>query len=264
MQWPWSKSDAEIYVDEVRNGMDRLVVPIFTPDTALDVGDFGSFEDGRFVRRGNVQDRGIELDIEESPRNPFQFASTGKVKLGPSATVPNPAGGADLVQAKLTFSRSRAVAASFNGGVERSVRDADAFAETLARAWAAKTLKTDRMVVWSVRRATGGTVVISKQSNNEVDVSANSALLGPAVTLGGLSLGVTFGAETSLTWKTSDPTGALVIWVRLFKLDEKRREAVDGFGFEEGDPEFDRHAAEIEPVAVGADELLGQLRQPGY
>src|SRR5436189_2286637 len=99
----FKKPIAHIYVSEVRRRMDPLVVPIFTPDTAIDVGDFGSFEDGRFVRRGNLADRRVALDVTEDHHAGFEFASDGKVSIEPAGTVPNPAGG-QLVQAKLKFS----------------------------------------------------------------------------------------------------------------------------------------------------------------
>jgi hypothetical protein len=166
------KPIARIYVSEVRERMDPDVVPIFTPDTAIDVGDFGSFEEGRFVSKGNLVKRGVELDIIEDNHVGFEFASGGKVSIGPSVTAPNPAGG-QLLQATLKFSKSRAVVAAFQGGVERKVSDADTFAETLAKLWASKELRTDRAVVWLVRRATGGTVVVSEEGDNEVQLIAN-------------------------------------------------------------------------------------------
>lgn len=175
--------------------------------------------------------------------------------------MPNPLGG-DLLQAKPKFSKSKAVVASFQRGVERAVKDADVFAETLAELWASKELRTDRSVVWSVRRATGGTVVVSDEGDNELDVMADSALLGPAgITLGGLSAGVTFGAERKATWKASASGVDLVIWARLLKLDARTAEAVDAFGFEPGAPELRAHIADVKPVGQSTDEVLAQLAE---
>src|SRR5262249_30627860 len=119
VNWPWSKSIARIYVSEIRDDKDKLVGPIFTPDTAIDAGDFGYFEAGRFVRKGNVTDRGLEVDIEETDHAGFDFASSGKVTIGPSAKVPNPVGG-ELLKASLKFSKGHAVVASFPKGKDRS------------------------------------------------------------------------------------------------------------------------------------------------
>jgi hypothetical protein len=257
----FKKPIAQIYVSELRKRMEPLVIPIFTPDTAIDVGDFGSFEDGRFVRKGNLAARGVALDVTENEHAGFEFASDGKVSIGPSVKVPNPAGG-ELVQATLTFSGGRAVVTSFQQGVDRAVDDADAFGETLAALWASKELRTDRAVVWSVRRAKGGTVVVSEEGGNEVKLVADSALLGPAgITLGGLAAGVSFGSERKATWKLSTSTNELVLWARLYRLDPRTAEAVDAFGFEPGSPELAAHVKTIEPVAMSADDVLAQLRE---
>jgi hypothetical protein len=250
------KPVAQIYVTEVRQRMDPLVIPIFSPDTAIDVGDFGSFEDGRFVRYGTLADRGVALEKDENPTNPFEFASSGKVSIGPSIKVPNPLGG-ELVSAKLKFEHSRAVIASFKGGFDRSIRDGDAFQDVLADLWASKRLRTDRAVVWSMRGAPGGTVVVSEDGDNELEVSADSALLGPAgITLGNLSLGVNFGAERHATWKMSEPTGKFVVWARLYKLDPRSQTAINAFRFEPGGSR-----PNVRTVQYSSDELLDQLER---
>jgi hypothetical protein len=255
----FSKPIARIYVKELRTKLDSLVVPIFAPDTSIDVGDFGSFDDGQFVPRGNVTGRGLRLDVEESPVNAFEFASSGKVTIGPSVTVPNPAGG-DLLKTVLSFTKSQAVVASFQGGVERSVSDADAFGESLMEFWYGKKLNKNRAVVWSVRRANGGTVLVSEDGDNKVEVVADSALLGPAgLTLAGLSVGVEFGAERKATWKLSSSKVPLVAWARLFRLSDDYASAVDAFGFSADSPELKAEVAGKRPVAFTADDLLGRL-----
>src|ERR1700730_847309 len=130
----FSKPIARIYISELRSSLDPEIVPVFSPDDALEIGDFCSFEDGRLVSRGNVTDRGLALQVTEAPVNPFEFASNGKVSLSPSVKLPNPAGG-DLLKTTLSFAKARAVVASYQSGVERSVKDADAFAEQLMQLW---------------------------------------------------------------------------------------------------------------------------------
>lgn len=254
----FSKPIAKIYVKELRTRLDSTVVPIFTPDTTIDVGDFGTFEDGQFVSRGNVSRRGVQLDVDESPVNAFEFASRGKVTIGQSVDLPNPAGG-KLLKTQLSFTKSEAVVASFQGGVERRVSDADAFGQTLMELWYGKKLNKDRVVVWSLRRATGGTVIVSEEGDNQTEVMADSALLGPAgLTLAGLSVGVQFGAERKVTWKLSSSDVPLVVWARLFRLDDRHQSAVDAFGFE-SDPQLKAEVAGQRPAAFTADDLLGYL-----
>lgn len=186
--------------------------------------------------------------------NAFQYASSGKVTIAPSVTVPNPAGG-DLLKTKLSSTKSHAVVASFQGGVERRVQNADDFGQTLLKLWYGKKLNKDRVVVWSLRQSDGGTVVVSQDGGNDLEVMANSALLGPAgLTLGGLSVGVEFGTEQKATWKLSSNSVPLVAWARLFKLDDRHQDAVDAFRFE-SEPQLASELAGQRPASFTAEHL---------
>ena len=173
--------------------------------------------------------------------------------------VPNPVGG-NLLKTQLSFTKSQAVVASFQGGVEYRVKDADAFGQTLMELWYGKKLNKDRVVVWSLRRANGGTVIVSEDGDNKVDVMADSALLGPVgLTLAGLSVGVQFGAEQKATWKLSSSDIPLAVWARLYRLDDRHQSAVDAFGFESDNPRLQAEAAGQRPASFTADDLLGYL-----
>jgi hypothetical protein len=249
----FTKSVAEVYVKELRTRLDRQIVPIFTPDTAVEVGDFGSFEDGRFVSHGNVRDRGLQLRVDTKNVSAFDFGSSGKVSFGPTVELPNPVGGT-LLKSTIKFTQSRAVVVSFKEGSESKV-DGDSFADALAKLWASRELREDRAVVWSVRLAQGGTVIVSEAGNNSLEVMADSAVLGPAgLTIPNLSLGVSFGAEQQATWKLSAPNQPLVAWVRLLRLRRSRVE--DAFPFETGAP-IPVTADDIEPY--DADDLVAAL-----
>jgi hypothetical protein len=250
------KPVASIYVREIRTSLDPDIVPVFTPDTAIDVGDFGSFEDGRFVRKGNLADRGIDLGTRERPVNPFNFASAGKVTVGPSVNVPGPTG-QNLLKADINFTRSKAVLASYRDGTERFVPDADTFASQLAQMWRDKELRTDRMVVWSVRKASGGTVVVSEDGGNRVEVLADASLLGPVgITLSSLALGVNFGAERKAIWKMTAGQAEFTVWARLFRVDDDFTGAVDAFGF---DAAKAKQGLEPRSVAFTSADLLSRL-----
>jgi hypothetical protein len=250
----FKKPLAAIYVRELHGRLDPLVVPIFTPDTPMEVGTHGFFEDGRFVPTGNVRDHGVAFDVVTSDVAAFDFSSAGKVKIGPSTTIPNPAGG-DLVKCTISFTGSRAVIASFKDGTESTVAKRDDFSERLARAWAANDLTRDRLVVWSMRLMRGGTVIVSRDGDNSLDVTADAALLAAAgITIPNLSIGVTFGVARHETWTLSDPDQPLVAWVRLLRLRGDR--VLDEFGFESGgEPEVG--AEDLEEFSP--DELLADL-----
>jgi hypothetical protein len=253
----FSKPIAHVYIKELRARLDSLVVPVFTPDVTIEVGDFGSFEDGRFIRKGNLRDRNVAFECVENRVGGLDFASEGKVTISPGVTVPSPTGGT-LVKATISFNQSRAVVVSFKGGEEVAVRDADAFGETLMRLWLGNELRRDRAVVWSLRRATGGTVLASEQGDNAVDVMADSALLGAAgITLPNLSLGVAFGNERKATWKLSEPELPMIVWIRLLRVGKQFAE--DTFHFEGDAGALERAAAQSRPDHVGVDEVLDQM-----
>jgi hypothetical protein len=248
----FKKPVASVYAKEVRTRLDRLVVPIFTPDSRIQVGDFGSFEGGRFVAKGNVRDRGLEPAVEEAPAAAFDFASDGKVSLAPGITAEG------IASATLAFSSARAVVVSFKPGRESRVRDADAFGDALVRLWLGNELRKDRAVVWSVRVADGGTVVVSEQGDNAVDVSADAALLsGGALTIPNLNVGVQFSNERKAMWKASEPDLPMTVWIRLLRLRDDQ--ADDAFGFEPGSEQFERAVAASKPASVSVDELIADL-----
>jgi hypothetical protein len=253
----FSKPVASIYIKEVRQRLDPDIVPVFTPDTAIEVGDFGSFEDGRFVRKGNLQvDRQVDLEVIEDAVSPFNFASAGKVSMGSSVSVPGPTG-QNVLRAQISFTKNKAVVASFQSGTQRSVSDADAFGERLTTMWRRRELRPDRVVVWSVRKAPGGTVIVSEDGDNIVEVFADTALLGPAgITLPSLSAGVTFGSQRKATFTMTADQAAFVVWARIFRLDEAFLAAVDAFGFEEASTQ---HGSELKPVSFTPDDLLKLL-----
>ena len=167
---------------------------------------------------GTCATRELAYDVDEQAIPAFTFASDGKVEIGPSVKIPNPLGG-ELLKASMKFTGARAAAVSFQEGVERTVRDADRFSEHVYALWATKKLAIDRVVVWSCRRASGGTVVVSGESDNEIEIVADAGLLASAgITLNAMNAGVTFGNERKKTYKVSSATSPLMQWVRIYKL----------------------------------------------
>ena len=244
-------SIASIYVKELRTRLDQKIVPVFPPDGEVDVGDFGSFEDGEFVVKGNVAARGVPVgELESSEVGGFDFVSSGKVEIGPTVEAPG-----NLAKASITFTGSRAVVASFGPGVDETVPDADAFEAALLSTWRDGTLRTDRAVVWSLRRVDSGTIIVSRDAGTTVDVMVDAAVAAAVgIALPTLALGVKFGSNSTSAWQKSESERPLVAWARLLRLRGDR--AVDGFG-------FDRAAGDGLATASVADfttdDLLAEL-----
>jgi hypothetical protein len=248
----FDRAVAHTYIRELKVHLDRKYVPVFTPDTVIDVGDFGSLEDGRFIRKGSVADRGLTLDIRETPVAAQTFASTGKVTIKPAATVQ--VGGRELLGATLQFSKSKAVVTAFRSGVDRAVGDADRFEDQLSALWSSKELRTDRCVVWHVRRARGGTVIVSQDGDNSVALTADPTVLcAPAINFGNLSLHVELGTSSKAVWTIPPQDGDLLVSMGLYRWSG--REAEDAFGFTPRSAE----AVTGQAALVEADDLLTQL-----
>jgi hypothetical protein len=247
------RSAAKIYISEMRAHVDRRLVPVFTPDTFIEVGDIGKLENGRFTGTGSLAELGLDPPVTERPAAGTDFSSSGKVSLGGSANVPGPVGD-PILKATLKFNKDRAVATSFAKGVDRRYAQRDALDARLQALWGEGSLRADRVVVWQVRRATKGTVVVSEEGDNAVELSASAAALAPAtaLSLANIGLGVQFGSETKATWKLSDPDIPLTISIGLVRYSGGQVE--DAFG-------FDRNPG-VQPgavVEVGVDDLLAQL-----
>ncbi len=249
----FDRAVASTYIGELKSHLDPKFVPVFTPDTAIDVGDFGAFEGGRFIKKGNVTDRSLELDIVETPVAAQTFASSGKVNINPSATVQ--VGDRKLLAATLHFSRSKAIVAAFRAGVDRGVRDADRFADQLARLWTDGELRGDRCVVWHVRRVHGGTVIVLQDGGNDVALAADPTVLGaPMINFGNLSVNVEFGASSKALWTIPPQDGDLLVSMGVYCW--RKGKVKDAFGFETKDA---APAAPIRPALLSADDLLDQL-----
>jgi hypothetical protein len=244
---------AKVYLEQLKAGLDPTVVPVFEPGLDVDLGAFGSFERGRFNRRGSVVDRGLSLDVRQTELDPWWFATSGGVDLGPSAQVPG-LGGKELVKASLTFSKGDAVVVSYGPGSEVSVKDADAFRRQLQDLWLAKQLPLDRCVVWRVRRAPG-LVLVATEKGSVVDVSLDlTALVAAGIAelgLPELRMGVNWRASRGTVYGITGD--ALVQSISLFCWIE---DTIQSYGFERGESGPARDDDRTAVVAATIDEVL--------
>lgn len=205
-------SVADIYVKEVSSGLGEMLVPIFSPNSAdIRVGTIGRFSEGSFERRGHLAGiiggtdewvRRVPLASSTSP-GAFVFKSDGRVRLEPSGTV-NIAG-QDVLKAQLTFAQDRAVVVSFAGVVEHAVLSPRAFDDLLWKLYLDGDLHPDEVVIWVLRRAASGTVLVNRKGGVDVEVSADPAAVAGVISFEGLSLGVKFGAGSSASFQYSGP-----------------------------------------------------------
>lgn len=214
-------SVADIYIKEVSGGLGEMLVPIYSPNSAgIRVGTIGRFADGAFERRGHLAEilgggdewaRAVPMAEPTAPGD-FVFASHGGVSLEPSATV-NLAG-QDVLKARLSFTKDRAVVVSFADVVEQAVASPRAFDDLLWKHYLDGDLDPDDVVIWVLRRAASGTVLVNRKGGVDVEVSADPAALGGVISFEGLALGVKFGAGSSASFQYSGPDLAVAAKVK--------------------------------------------------
>lgn len=205
-------SIADIYVKEVSTGLGEMLVPIYSPNSVdIRVGTIGRFVEGAFERRGHLADiiGGNDEWDNRVPKAPpaspgaFVFKSDDRVHLEPSGKV-NIAG-QDLVNARLSFTGDRAVVVSFAGVVEHAVLSPRTFDDMLWKLYLDGDLHPDEVVVWVLRRATSGTVLVNRKGGVDVEISADPSVVAGVISFDALSLGVKFGAGSSASYQYSGP-----------------------------------------------------------
>jgi hypothetical protein len=269
----FSKAIAEIYVDQVRHRIDERTVAIFPPDTVLRVGDFGSFEDGRFLRKGTLKSRGFYFEpadpypdgdnhskgtgdtviaIQSDEAAAFEYATAGKVNIGATGLVKSVIG-PQLARAVVSFTENKALVASFADGIQREPVDIDRFAEQLLQMWKGGDLAPNRLVVVGVRRSRGGTVLVATEGGSSVEVLVDPTQLVGSINVGSLQAGAKFGAEQKSVWKMAT---AKELTVSVMLLGYAGGKARDVFGFE---AQFDPINARV--MSLSNDHVLSILRE---
>jgi hypothetical protein len=184
---------AQIYVKELKTRLDSTLVPLFAPDEDVRIGTIGSFDKGQFVSSNvTIEEEfgiGVQTTLDETPSD-WVFASEGAVKLSAEGTMS--AAGVDLLKGTLSFSRDRAVVASFKGVTATTAKWTTELNRQVWELYLAGRLAKSSVVVWTVRSAASGTVVVSRKSGTNVDIAADPSLLGGVLSLQGIGAGVTF------------------------------------------------------------------------
>jgi hypothetical protein len=192
---------ADTYVRQLRQ-LDATVIPMFPPSDQVTVGSIGTYKGGRYVETSHLRDRLPEPPVE-AKRGSELFQTQGAVSLVPlDATVG--VAGKQLVKGSLRFGRDDAVVASFHDIVESKVPDKDEFQRYVQGLYQQGELRADRVVVWKVRLATSGAIVVANGKSASVDVSADPSVLGGPLSLSNLGLGVSFSNERNTGYLLSD------------------------------------------------------------
>lgn len=205
---------ATIYLNELRQRLDPWGVPLFKPDIAgIEVGTFGTFVGGRFDRKAHLRDRGYQPDVEDYPSGDFSYFSEKQVSWQGHASVPNPAGGS-LAGGTLKFARGKGVVACFSRLVEYRVPDVERFDYDLTRLYWEGRIPPDRVVIFEMRQAATGTVIVSEEGNLSIEMQAQ--VPGGELSWAALGAGVAFTGGSIAGYQVSGIP--MVAFVRLKRL----------------------------------------------
>jgi hypothetical protein len=250
---------ADIYLKELSRGLDRTLVPLFPPDTPVTVGTVGHFEDGRFVKRGELsQLPGAPMPaIESSAAADWSFSSENSVSLTPGGTVTTPLG-QQLAKAQLGFSRDRSVLVSFVGLTEDRVESADILDATLWRLYLEGALGAQDVVIWSSRRARSGTIVVARKGGIKLDVSTDLSAVAGVITVANLGVGVNIEGGDHAGYQLVGQD--LSVFVRAKGLTDAKVQEVRGF--QQGPSTTESALAQLEGVhvpGVSAESVIADV-----
>lgn len=222
---------ADIYVKRL-GAIDGASVPVYEPWTPdIRVGTIARFEKGAFTRRGHLDTRveGGHDEFREQvplarPSDPVQrtFGSDRGIEVVPTASAG--AAGRQMLTARLSLAGKRLVYASFTDVVTWTVADPRGFDDLLWEFYLSGMLDPDEVVVASHLRASAGTVIINRKGSVDIDISADAALVGGAISVAGLVAGVQFGKSSKDSIAMSG--GRMTVAVQAKGLDRRWRDQI--------------------------------------
>jgi hypothetical protein len=136
------------------------------------------------------------------------------------------------------------VAAAFRDVVESVAVDEDEFDRVMWELYLAGHLRADRLVAWSVRRASLGTVVVSAEKGAHLELTAPAL---ETLTFEGLAARVTFGQSSGIGYSVSN--APLTAVVRLKRITPDR-----------ASPVMDVHRYDTDSVDTGGPPQISSVR----
>lgn len=157
----------ESYADVVKNEWGYY--PVFLPGYPLSLGDFGTVDDGKFTREGNVKnfDFIVKKLTGEAPDNKIDFSKgvDFKVSLAPSITAP----GMFEASLKIAFGDSSNVFFSFNNCQTTLVDNYQELKKKIIELYNEGDWVKDYYVITELIKADRSTVILADSSEAEID-----------------------------------------------------------------------------------------------
>jgi hypothetical protein len=187
------------YLGAIRGGLDQDMLPTWTPEEHVELGDYGHIaKDGDFTRLGNLAEHGLKWEVHQEPHGAglWSWNTSGSVRLKSNADA------ADALSGTIEFTRKKSAVFSFKNFTSETVTPVRKLEQAIDFLWGLGGVPPDEQffVVWKVWKAASGTIVVSSARKASVDIAVEPGLV-KKLSLPAIGVGVEWGDENSLSFK---------------------------------------------------------------
>jgi len=179
-------------------------IPTWLPGTPLKLGDIGTFKRNQFIRRSDLESKGIEFEtiIDESPTD-YEHTSEGGVEIIAKASgdvVPQASALADIDAGfHLKFTKEKAVVFKIKNALSHSIKDQDSVGFAIKKLNADGLWEKDWVVITEIVVAESGTILISSERDTTLDIKADGNVGADKLNIADAHLGLSFVGNKKLT-----------------------------------------------------------------
>jgi hypothetical protein len=166
---------SEQYTKEIRQELKYSAT--WLPNVYLSLGDVGIFQNYQYYPKGNLSDFGIRFDVSPaaSPAD-FDYASRDSVSVQVKLKGDAPLVGSNLAEAdagvSIKFGRQNAILFTATRCRSSRIRDLNKLGKQINDKHRKGEWDKELAIITQVIKAQGATVIISRGSNSQIDLSA--------------------------------------------------------------------------------------------
>lgn len=183
-----------LYQEEMHNNVGFFAT--WLPGNALDLGDIGILEGGRFRTVGSLRELGVgTFDTREGTPQNMSYSAAADKKVGVTAGVSTPV---DAVKGELSIRFTKQGGYVFEAARIRNIEIADrmALGDRMMELEAQSKWKKEWLVVDAVYKAGSATIIVSEDDSSEIVLKASTTLPIGSLPLADPSLGLSVSSYT--------------------------------------------------------------------
>jgi len=187
-------SPVKLYQQEMHKNVGFFAT--WLPSSAIELGDFGVLEGGRFRRIGSLKELGIpSSEVREGTPENMTYAASADRKAGASVEA---SGAVPVAQGELSIRFSRQGGYVFEAASIRSIEIANRLelAERILDVYKQQRWQREWLLVDAMYIASAATVIVSEDNSSEIVLKASSNAPLGALPLADPKLGLTVTSST--------------------------------------------------------------------